>query len=248
MKAFDRAGTATANSAMHMQGVLDTGYTTTAAEPMTLNGTITKTLILFGLMAVGVVVGILNASSTLMYVGLFGGLGLAMATIFKPQWSPYTGPLYAFVEGLFLGIISMVYAGLFDGIVLQAVGLTMATFAVMLITYRTGLIKVTDKFRSIIIAATGGILLMYIVAFVMNFFFGISPTYLHESSWLSIGLSLLIIGVAAMNLLLDFDIIERGVAAKAPKYMEWFGGVALIITLVWLYLEFLRLLALLSSD
>ena len=219
-------------------------------EPaMTIQGTSTKSLVL-------VLLTIFSASFTwtavaggnvgiLMPAALVGGLGgfiVALVTIFKPNVSPYTAPIYAALEGLLLGAISQIYNARFAGIPLQAVLLTFGVFIAMLVIYRLGIIRATERFRIGVVAATGGIALMYLLSFILSFF-GVQMSFLHSSSLLSIGISLVIVGVAALNLILDFDFIERGVANRAPKYMEWYGAFSLLLTLVWLYLELLRLLA-----
>jgi uncharacterized YccA/Bax inhibitor family protein len=162
--------------------------------------------------------------------------------VFKPLLARFTGPLYALVEGTVVGAITHLYNLEYEGIVLQAVGLTIGVFAVMWFLHATHLIRVTEKLRMCVIAATGAICLMYLFSFVASMF-GAGVTYLHDGSAFGIGLSLLIVGVAAFNLLLDFDFVERGVAAGIDKRMEWFAAFGLLLTLVWLYLEVLRLLA-----
>ncbi|MEO0476566.1 MAG: Bax inhibitor-1/YccA family protein [Planctomycetota bacterium] len=191
-----------------------------------------------------------------VFGGMIGGLVLALITIFKPQASPVTAPLYAAAEGLFLGAISAIYEAsfgsvegtdpMFSGIVVQAVALTMAVTFVMLTLYGTRVIRVTEKLRAGIIAATAAVFLVYLVSFLLSFA-GIQIPYLHSNGPIGIGISLVIVGIAAFNLLLDFDLIERGVQGGAPKYMEWYAGFALLVTLVWLYLEILRLLSKLRS-
>ena len=175
-----------------------------------------------------------------------GGLILALVTTFKKEWAPVTAPLYALVEGFFLGAISAMYELRFDGIVFQAVALTFGTLGALLLAYRSGLIKATENFKLGVVAATGGIFLIYLVTFVLGFF-GVNVPFVHESGLLGIGFSLFVVVVAALNLVLDFDFIESGVDAGAPKYMEWYGAFGLMVTLVWLYVEFLRLLSKLQS-
>jgi uncharacterized YccA/Bax inhibitor family protein len=177
-----------------------------------------------------------------MWVGLIGGLILALVTVFKKTWAPITAPIYALLEGLALGGISAVFEARFPGIVLQAVGLTFGTLAALLVAYRSGLIKVTDNFRLGVVAATGGIFVVYLVDMVLRFF-GVNIPFIHEGGMIGIGFSIFVVIIAALNLVLDFDFIESGVSARAPKYMEWFGAFALMVTLIWLYLEILRLLA-----
>ena len=158
-----------------------------------------------------------------------------------------SAPIYAALEGLFLGGVSAFAESMYPGIAFQAVILTFGTMFVMLFAYRTGLIKVTEKLKSGIIAATGAIFVIYMINFVMSMF-GSSMPMMHDSGLMGIGFSLLVIGIAAMNLLLDFDFIEKNAAQGAPKYMEWFSAFGLMVTLVWLYLEILRLLMKLNRD
>jgi len=169
-------------------------------------------------------------------------LALALITIFKKEWSPFTAPMYALVEGVFLGAISALFNAKFPGIVFQAVLLTFGTLFALLFAYRSGVIKATENFKLGVVAATGGIALLYLASFVLGFF-NINVPVIHDSSWLGIAFSLFVVVVAALNLVLDFDFIETGVAQRAPKYMEWYGAFGLMVTLVWLYVEFLRLLS-----
>jgi len=181
-----------------------------------------------------------------MVGGAIGGLILAFATAFKPHWAMYTAPAYAVVEGLFIGGISSFMELRFPGIVMQASLLTMGTLVTMLMAYKAGVLRATEKFRSVVVMATGAIAVTYLVSMIMGFF-GVQMSFLHDSSPLSIGISLVVIVVAALNLILDFDLIEEGAAQSSPKYMEWYSGFALMVTLVWLYIEFLRLLSKLNS-
>jgi len=181
-----------------------------------------------------------------LWGGLIGGLVFALATIFKKQWAPVTAPLYALFEGLFLGAISAMYNHVFDGIVQQAVLLTFGTLFALLFAYRSGWIKATENFKLGVVAATGGIALVYLVTIVLGFF-NINIPLIHESGLIGIGFSLFVVVIAALNLVLDFDFIEQGVEQRAPKYMEWYGAFGLMVTLVWLYIEFLRLLSKLQS-
>ncbi|HYM85661.1 MAG TPA: Bax inhibitor-1/YccA family protein, partial [Pseudoxanthomonas sp.] len=178
--------------------------------------------------------------------GAIGGFILALVTIFKKTWAPVTAPLYALVEGFFLGSISAMYELRFDGIVFQAVLLTFGTLFALLMAYRSGLIKATENFKLGVVAATGGIALVYLATIVLGFF-NINIPLIHESGIVGIGFSLFVIVIAALNLVLDFDFIENGVEQGSPKYMEWYGAFGLMVTLVWLYLEFLRLLSKLNS-
>ena len=227
-----------------------TGVRAAAGEPaMTLQGTATKSLLL-------IILTVFSASFTwnavasgntailgpATIVGGLGGFIVALITVFKPKVSPYTGPIYAVLEGLLLGGISSMYNQRFQGLPLQAVALTFGVFIAFLIVYRLGFIRATERFRLGVVAATGGIMVMYLLSFVLGFF-GVRMNFLHDSSPLSIGISLVIVAVAALNLVLDFDFIERGVEQRAPKFMEWYAAFGLLVTLVWLYLEMLRLLS-----
>lgn len=221
-----------------------------ATERMTLGGTINKTgvLLLLALASASFTwyqfLNTQNAGSVggLMMLGLIGGFVLAMATIFKQTWAPVTAPLYALAEGLVLGGLSAMFEVRYHGIAMQAVGLTFGTLAVLLTVYRTGIIRVTDKMRLGIVAATGGIALFYLAEMVLGFFH-IQFTTVNGSGPIGIGFSLVVVAVAAMNLVLDFDFIEKGVQFGAPKYMEWYGAFSIMVTLVWLYMEMLRLLS-----
>lgn len=173
--------------------------------------------------------------------GLIGGLVLALITIFKPRLAPWTAPLYAVVEGLALGSLSMLLNAAYAGLPVQAVALTFAVFLAMLGLYAFRVIRVTDRVRAFISSAILGVLLFYLLNLGLGFF-GVRIPYIHEGGALGIGISLLTAGVAAMALLLDFDLIERGAEAGAPKYMEWYGAFGLVVTLIWLYIEILDLL------
>jgi len=181
-----------------------------------------------------------------MFMGLVGGFIVALVTIFKKEWSAVTAPLYALLEGLALGGISAAMELRYPGIAMQAVGLTFGTLFALLLVYRSGWIKVTQKFRLGVFAATGGIMVFYLAQMLLGFF-GFQFSSLNGSGPLSIGISLIVVVVAALNLVLDFDFIERGAAYGAPKYMEWYCAFGIIVTLVWLYLEMLRLLSKLRS-
>jgi uncharacterized YccA/Bax inhibitor family protein len=218
-------------------------------EVMSVQGTVNKT----GLLLVCVVAtaawtwGLARSESPQaalpwMMGGVIGGLVLALVTVFKKQWSPVTAPLYALLEGLALGGISSFLDVTYPGIAIQAVGLTFATLFAMLFLYKTGVIRATRKFVMGVAAATGAIFLVYMVNFVMGFF-GTQVPLLNDAGPWGIAISGVIVIVAALNLILDFDFIERGAQAGAAKYMEWYGAFGLMVTLVWLYLEILRLLA-----
>lgn len=209
---------------------------------MTISGTINKSSILFLILMLGASISWYLPSQLFIWGGAIGGFIVAMVTIFKKEWSPVTAPVYAGLEGLFLGAISVTYQQAYGGIVFNAVLLTLGIFAAMLTVYRTGLIEVTQRFRMGVVAATGGIALVYLASIVLSFF-GINISLIHGSGLMGIGFSLVIIIVAALNLVLDFDMIEKGAQASAPKYFEWYTSFGLMITLVWLYLEILRLLS-----
>lgn len=247
------------NPALKESTFLDLGSGTVVsrdAGAMTLNGTVNKTGFLL-LLAVLTAAFAWNdtftaagelapAAMVYMWGGLIGGLILALVTIFKKTWAPVSAPLYALFEGFFLGAISAVFEARYPGIVFQAVLLTFGTLFALLMAYRSGLIKATENFKLGVVAATGGIALVYLATIVLGFF-NIQIPLIHESGLVGIGFSLFVVVIAALNLVLDFDFIESGVDAGAPKYMEWYGAFGLMVTLVWLYVEFLRLLSKLQS-
>jgi len=175
-----------------------------------------------------------------------GGFVVAIITSFVPKASPFTAPLYAALQGVFLGLFSNLFEARFPGIVLQAVGLTIGVLVMLLFLYGTRIIRVTEKLRLGIIAATGAVALIYLASFVLSLF-GVNIPYIHGSGLIGIGFSLVVVGIAAMNLVLDFDFIEQGSRRPTPKYMEWYAGFGLLVTLVWLYLEILKLLSKLRS-
>lgn len=211
-------------------------------EKMTVKGAINKTFLLFLIMLVTVFISYSIPNQLFLFGGAIAGLIIVIIASFKPGLSPYLAPAYALAEGFFVGTITAIYASQYQGIVFHAVSLTISMLLLMLIIYRLELIKVTQKLRAGVIMATGAIALVYIMSFVMSFF-GINMPYLHEGGTFGILISVVIIGIAAMNLLLDFDSFEKGEQYGAPKYMEWFSAMGLLITLVWLYIEFLRLLS-----
>jgi uncharacterized YccA/Bax inhibitor family protein len=222
-----------------------------AGEGMTIEGTVHRAgFLLLILMATATWTWVQTFGGTpvqgYLLGGLLGGFAVALVTIFKPAWAPVTSPIYAALEGLALGAISALFEARYPGIVIQAVGLTFGTLVALLLAYRSGLIPVTQNFKLGIVAATGGIAVFYMVAIALSFF-GIRIAFLHEGSWLGIGFSLFVVVIAALNLVLDFDFIEKGAEHGAPKYMEWYGAFGLMVTLIWLYLEILRLLAKLRS-
>lgn len=244
------------NPALNDNTFLDigSGRVVDSNQSMTLNGTVNKTGLLLLLIMISAsyawsrFTGPESASAImpLLLIGAIGGLIFALVTIFKKTWAPVTAPIYALLEGLFLGGLSAMLEARYPGIVVQAVGLTLGTLGALLMAYRSGLIRATENFKLGVVAATGGIFLLYMVNIVMGFF-GASIGFIHNSGWMGIGFSAFVVVIAALNLVLDFDFIEKGVEAGAPKYMEWYGAFGLIVTLVWLYLEILRLLSKLQS-
>jgi uncharacterized YccA/Bax inhibitor family protein len=225
----------------------------TVGESMTVSGTVNKTGILL-ICCVATAAWTWNrffnappeeamqAMAPALAIGGIGGFIVAIVTIFKKQWAGITAPIYALLEGLVLGGISAMLELRYHGIAIQAVSLTFGTLLIMLLAYRTGLIKVTERLRLGIVAATGGIAVFYLLQFILGFF-GVHFTAINGSSPIGIGFSLIVVAVAALNLVLDFDLIENGARLGAPKYMEWYGAFALMITLIWLYFEILRLLS-----
>lgn len=221
---------------------------------MTLSGTVNKTGILLVCTAVTAAwtwyrfLASLDfaAVAPLLLVGGIGGFICAMVTVFKKEWAPVTAPIYALLEGLVLGGLSAMMELRYPGIAVQAVSLTFGTLFVLLMAYSSRIIKVTEKFRLGIVAATGGIMVFYLLQMVLGFF-GIQFHALNGAGIIGIGFSLIVCGIAALNLVLDFDFIERGVNYGAPKYMEWYGAFGIMVTLIWLYLEILRLLSKMRS-
>jgi uncharacterized YccA/Bax inhibitor family protein len=216
-------------------------------QQMTLGGTVNKTaLSLFILLIAASYVWNRGATDPALPVwiigGVIGGLVMAIATMFKKTWAPVTTPAYAAFEGVALGGISVVFESRYPGLVSQAVFLTFGTLAALLLAYRSGLVKATENFKLGVVAATGGIALMYLLSFILGFF-GMSVPLIHSSSTWGILFSMFVVVIAALNLVLDFDFIETGVERGSPKYMEWYGAFGLLVTLVWLYLEILNLLA-----
>ena len=224
-------------------------------ESMTLQGTVNKTGILLGILVLTAVytwnlffqTGNPAAVMPIAIGGAIGGFVLALITIFKKAWSPYTALIYAALEGLFLGGISAIFEYQYPGIVIQATGLTLGTLASLLVLYKLGIIKPTENFRLMIVSATMGIAVLYLISMIMNMFGSSGIGFIHSNGLFGIGFSLFVVAIAALNLVLDFDFIEQGSELGAPKYMEWFGAFSLMVTLIWLYLEMLRLLAKLRS-
>ncbi len=244
------------NPALRADTFLDAGsgaLVRGGAGAMSLNGTINKTALLLVVTLAGAMfswsqfsaaMAAGNPAAVMPYVwgGAIGGFIVALATIFRKEWSPFTAPLYAALEGLFLGAASAMFELRYPGIVIQAVGLTFGTLAALLLAYRSGLIKATENFKLGVVAATGGIALLYLVNIGMRLFGFQGMGFIHEGSTIGILFSVGVVIVAALNLVLDFDFIEQGVERGAPKYMEWYAAFGLLVTLVWLYLEILRLL------
>lgn len=219
-------------------------------ERMTLGGTVNKTAILLALVLLTSLwtwgqfyeTGDPGSVMPLMWLGTLGGLVVALITIFFKRAAPFTAPAYALLEGLAIGSLSAFFEMKFPGIVIQAVGLTFGTLACLLVAYKSGLIKATENFKLGVTAATGGIALLYLVDLGMMFF-GKPIGFIHEGGFYGILFSVFVVIIAALNLVMDFDFIESGVEAGSPKYMEWYAAFGLLVTLIWLYLEILRLLA-----
>lgn len=222
-----------------------------ASEAMTMQGVITKTAVLLFLVLISAgwtwmqfikAGGDATALTPWMMGGAIAGLVLALITVFKPIWAAVTAPLYAIVEGVFIGGLSAVLEQSFPGIVMQATLLTFGTLFAMLAAYQSGLIRATEKFKLGIVAATGGIAILYLISMGLSFF-NIQVPFIYGSGTAGILFSLFVVVIAALNFILDFDFIEQGAKRGAPKYLEWYSGFALMVTLIWLYVEFLRLLA-----
>lgn len=229
------------------EGTLDGDMIQVTGERMTIQGAINKTFILTGIMILTAALGFAYPSPLFMWGGAIGGLIVVLIASARPQNSPTLAPLYAALEGLFVGSISAIYASLVNGIIFHAVTLTIAVLFMMLFLYKSRIIKVTKQLRTGIIMATGAVFIVYLLNMVLSLF-GINMPYLHEGGAIGIGISLVIIGIAAFNLLLDFDNFEKGEKYGAPGFMEWFSAMGLLITLVWLYIEILRLVAIISSS
>ena len=222
----------------------------TESRVMTLDGAVNKTAISMGILLLAAYYTYSNAIMSYILIGFIGGFVLALITIFKKEWSPVTVPIYALLEGLALGGISKIYAEAFEpGIVPQAIMLTLGILFALLFAYKTKIIAATENFKLGVFAATAGIGVVYLISFIMNIFGsgGLPVMNPANSSMLSVGFSLFVVVIASLNLVMDFDFIEEGATNGAPKYMEWYGAFGLLVTLIWLYLEILRLLAKLSS-
>jgi uncharacterized YccA/Bax inhibitor family protein len=214
------------------------------AFSMTIQGTVNKSLFLLGLVLLTAVWSWANPAKmlSLMFPMVIAGFIVALVTVFKKEWSSVTAPVYAMIEGFILGGLSVIMEKAYPGIVIQAVGLTFGTLFCLLMAYKSGLIKATENFKLGVFAATGAVALVYIVDMAMGFF-GHRIPFIHESGLMGIIFSLGVVVIAALNLVLDFDFIEKGAQSNAPRYMEWYGAFSLMVTLIWLYLEILRLLA-----
>lgn len=224
----------------------------TGEQVMTARGAVNKT---FGLLAIVLLMGSFSwnyaannpeLAQTISIGGAIAGFITALVIIFKQTTAPYLAPLYAIFQGLFLGAISMFFDNMFEGIVMQAIMLTVGVLLVMLSLYKTGIIKVTEKFKMGLLAATGAVVLIYGLTFLLSFF-GVQIPYIHGSGTVGIIFSGVVIVIASLNLVLDFDFFEKGEKMQLPQYMEWYGAFGLMVTLIWLYLEILRLLAKLRS-
>ncbi len=239
----------TSNPTLYYDTFSKPGTVVDMDNAMTINGVVWKTVVLL----LGVIVTAAytwsmffkaGAAPSAIYhfiiAGAIVGFGIAILTVFKPEWSPVTAPLYALAEGFFVGGVSAALEYAFPGVIIQAVTLTFATMVAMLAIYTFGWINVTDKFRYMVGSATGGIALVYITTFILSLF-GVNTSFLFGNGLLSILFSLFVVGIAALNFVLDFDFIYQGAERGAPKVMEWYGAFALIVTIIWLYIEFLRL-------
>ena len=219
-------------------------------EAMTIQGTVNKTglLLLFVVATAAWTWGLAHsetpeAAYPWMLGGLVGGLVVALVTIFKKEWSPIIAPIYALLEGLVLGGISAIFDKSYPGIAMQAISLTFGVMFVMLLAYKFRIVQATRGFKLGVIAATGGIAIVYLINMAMSVFFHTQMSFLYARTPLGIGISLFVVIIASLNLIIDFDMIETGARMGAPKYMEWYGAFGLMVTLIWLYMEMLRLLS-----
>jgi uncharacterized YccA/Bax inhibitor family protein len=249
LQMFGRSGNPSLNDATFKSEVYREG------RVMTLQGTVNKTGVLLALLVLAAVypwnlyfqTG--NPALVMPFAigGAIGGFVFAIVTTFKKTWAGLTAPIYAVLQGLFLGSISAIFEAQYPGIVIQATGLTFGTLASLLMLYKLGIIKPTENFKLMIVSATMGIGVLYFISFIMNMFGSTGIGFIHSNGLFGIGFSLFVVAIAALNLVLDFDFIEQGSEQGAPAYMEWYGAFSLMVTLVWLYLEILRLLAKLRS-
>lgn len=215
-----------------------------SGAPMTLNGAVSRTIMLLGVLIASAAIGwlYLAAAPVLVLPLIITALVIAIVLAFKKSWAPFLAPVYAVLQGGAVGIISRLYEAQYSGIVVMAIGLTLSVAAVMLGLYLTQIIKATENFKLVVFSATLGIAFYYLISLALGFF-GIQAPLIHDSGPIGIGFSLFVVGIAALNLVMDFDFIEQGAEQGAPKYMEWYAAFGLLVTLVWLYLEILRLLA-----
>lgn len=251
-KSYDKSGNPTLRYSLFEQA----GSVADQSQAMTVNGTIGKVGILLALVVAGAtftwnLLGTFN-NGLLMPLTIGGailGFILALVICFKSKTAPYLSPIYALAEGAFLGGFSVILNAKFPGIAFEAICLTVLVATLMLVLYRFRIIKATEKFRSVLILATAGIAIFYVISFILSFFGVYSPLYLSSTAplWLTVGISLVVIVIASLNLILDFNFIEVGADYQAPKYLEWYGAFGLMVTLVWLYLEILKLLARLAN-
>jgi uncharacterized YccA/Bax inhibitor family protein len=215
------------------------------ADTMTVPGTVNKTgILLLCVLAAAAWTWSqpIEQIGAFVAIGAIGGFVLAMVTVFKKNWAPMTAPVYALLEGLAIGGLSSILELRFHGIAMQAAGLTFGTLFCLLLAYSSGMIRVTQNFKLGVVAATGGIAVVYLVSMILGFF-GHTIPFIHDSGPIGIIFSLIVVGIAAMNLVLDFDFIEAAAEQGAPKYMEWYAAFGLMVTLIWLYIEMLRLLS-----
>lgn len=215
---------------------------------MTMRGTVIKTIWLLLITVVTAacswkfMLSLEGALMPILFVSILAGAGLFYYTVKNPNKAHATAPVYAVLEGLFVGVATALFGSMYDGIVANAIILTFSTMGIMILIYATGIIKVTQRFKAVMIALMGAIAVLYMATWILGFM-GIHLSFMHDSSWLGIGINLAIIVVAALSFLLDFDMIDKSIKAKAPKKVEWIGSMALLATIVWLYIEFLRLLS-----
>lgn len=244
----------TGNPALNQNIFTGLPYVGERTDVMTVQGTVNKISVLFILLVASAIFtwslflfsGGTGLAFLLMIVGIGGGLVFALLTTFMRTWSFFTAPIYAILEGLFIGGISALFEASYPGLVMPAVGLTFGTLFMLIVAYKSGWVRATEKFKLGVIAATGGIFVVYLVSLVLNFFH-ITVPFIYSGGPIGILFSLAVVVIAALNLVLDFDFIEKGAEYGAPKYMEWYAAFGIMVTLVWLYLEILRLLAKLRS-
>lgn len=253
---MDASAIRTGNPALGSSTFEKVAHSSLGEGAMTLQGTVNKT----GLLTLIVLVAAMfswtkfftnpqagaEAVQSYAALGAIGGFIFGMVTVFKMEWAPITAPIYALLQGLFLGGISALFETQYPGIAIQAVGLTFGVMIAMLVAYSSKLIKVTENLKLGIVSATGAIAIYYLISIVLGLF-GIKAPLINDNGWMGILFSLLVVGIAAFNLVLDFDFIEKGVEQGAPKFMEWYAAFGLLVTLIWLYVEILRLLSKLRS-